>query len=103
MSQEKVNRYKEEKANRKQLMEKQKKQKALRKVAGIVIAVVLIGWVGYSAVDAYQESRPRDVVEVDYTVVDEYLQTIAEQSEIKYNELLIVILIKKIMLLIEYW
>lgn len=78
MSQEKVNRYKEEKANRKQLMEKQKKQKALRKVAGIVIAVVLIGWVGYSAVDAYQESRPRDVVEVDYTVVDEYLQTIAE-------------------------
>ena len=77
-SQEKVNRYKEEKANRKQLMEKQKKQKALRKVAGIVIAVVLIGWVGYSAVDAYQESRPRDVVEVDYTVVDEYLQTIAE-------------------------
>lgn len=78
MSQEKVNRYKEEKANRKQLMEKQKKQKALRKVAGIVIAVVLIGWVGYSAVDAYQESRPRDVVEVDYTAVDEYLQTIAE-------------------------
>ena len=78
MSQEKVNRYKEEKANRKQLMEKQKKQKALRKVAGIVIAVVLIGWVGYSAVDAYQESRPRDGVEVDYTAVDEYLQTIAE-------------------------
>lgn len=78
MSQEKVNRYKEEKANRKQIMAKQKKQKALRKVAGIVIAVVLIGWVGYSAVDAYQESRPRDVVEVDYTAVDEYLQTIAE-------------------------
>lgn len=78
MSQEKVNRYKEEKANRKQIMAKQKKQKAIRKVVGAVIAVVLIGWVGYSAVDTYQDSRPRDVVEIDYTAVDEYLETIAE-------------------------
>lgn len=78
MSQEKVNRYKEEKANRKQIMAKKKREKAIRRVIGAVVAVVLIGWVGYSAVDAYQDSRPREVVEVDYTAVEEYLQTIAE-------------------------
>lgn len=78
MSQEKVDRYKEEKANRKKIMAKQKREKAIRRVAGTVIAVVLIGWIGYSAVDAYQESRPRQTVEVDYTAVDDYLQTIAE-------------------------
>lgn len=78
MSQEKVNRYKEEKANRKQIMAKEKRQKAIRKAVGAVVAVVLIGWIGYSAVDTYQSSRPRDVVEVDYTAVDEYLQTISE-------------------------
>ncbi len=76
MSQEKVNRYKEEKANRKQTMAKQKREKAIRKVTGIVIAVVLVGWIGFSAVDTYQNSRPRDVVEVDYAAVDEYLQTL---------------------------
>ena len=69
MSQEKVNRYKEEKANRKQIMAKKKREKAIRRNAGALIAVVLIGWVGYSAVDAYQNSRPREVVEVDYTAV----------------------------------
>ena len=78
MSQEKVNRYKEEKANRKQIIAKKKREKAIRRVAGTLIAVVLIGWVGYSAVDAYQSSRPRDVVEVDYAAVEDYLQTIAE-------------------------
>ena len=78
MSQEKVNRYKEEKANRKQIMAKKKREKAIRRTAGALIAVVLIGWVGYSAVDAYQISRPREVVEVDYTAVEDYLQTIDE-------------------------
>lgn len=78
MSQEKVNRYKEEKANRKQTMAKQKRERAIRKVAGVVIAVVMVAWIGYSAVDAYQSSRPRDVVEVDYTAMEEYMQTISE-------------------------
>ena len=78
MSQDKVNRYKEEKKNRKQLMEKEKQQKAIRKVVGIVIAVVFVGWVGFSVVDTYQNSRPREVVEVDYTAVENYLNEISE-------------------------
>jgi len=47
MSQEKVNKYKEEKANRKELIAKKKKQQARNKVIAIVVAVVLaVGAVG---------------------------------------------------------
>ncbi len=76
MSQEKVNRYKEEKANRKQNVAKEKRKKAISKVVGVLAAVVIIGWVGYSAVDSYQSSQPREQVEVDYTAVSDYLQSL---------------------------
>lgn len=78
MSQEKVNQYKEEKANRKQMIAKKKREKAIKKTVGAVVVVVLIGWVGYSAVETYQDSRPREMVEIDYTAVQDYLQSIAE-------------------------
>ena len=47
MSQEKVDRYKEQKANRKELMAKEKRKKAVAKTVTIVIAVlVLVGAIG---------------------------------------------------------
>lgn len=47
MSQEKVNKYKEEKANRKEAIAKQKRQQARNKVIAIVVAAVLaVGAVG---------------------------------------------------------
>ena len=48
MSQEKVDRYKEQKANRKEIMKKEKKQEALRRTVAAVIGVICIGWIGYS-------------------------------------------------------
>ena len=41
MSQEKVNRYKEEKANRKEILAKEKRKQALTKVCAGVIALAL--------------------------------------------------------------
>lgn len=47
MSQEKVNKYKEEKANRKEAIAKQKRQQARNKAIAIVVAAVLaVGAVG---------------------------------------------------------
>ncbi len=47
MSQEKVNKYKEEKANRKETIAKQKRQKARNKAIAIaVVAVLAVGAVG---------------------------------------------------------
>ena len=51
MSQEKVDRYKQEKANRKQLMRKQRMMGIIRKGVLTIAALALVGWLGYSAYD----------------------------------------------------
>ncbi len=76
MSQEKVAKYKEEKANRKEFMKKEKQKKAIRNTVAAIICVAVVGWVGFSAVDYWQDNQPRQEVEVDYTAVDEYLSEI---------------------------
>ena len=73
MSQEKVDKYKQEKANRKQIMQKEKRLKVVRKCLYSVIGIALIGWLGYSAYDNYQANQPREVVEVDYSAFENYL------------------------------
>lgn len=78
MSQEKVAKYKEAKLNRKETMKKQKQAKMLRNTVMAVVCVAVLGWVGYSAVDYYQNNKPREAVEVDYSAVDEYLESITE-------------------------
>ena len=78
MSQEKVTKYKEAKANRKETKKKQKQAKMLRNTVMAVVAVAVLGWVGYSAVDYYQNNQPRESVEVDYSAVDDYLESISE-------------------------
>jgi len=76
MSQEKVAKYKEQKANRKELMKKERQKKAIRNTVTAIICVAVVGWLGYSAVDYWQDNQPRQEVEVDYTAVDEYLSEI---------------------------
>ena len=72
MSQEKVQRYKEEKANRKAIMRKQKIARIVRNsVAGVVVVAVL-GWVGYSGVVTYLENIPREEVTMDYAAISDY-------------------------------
>ena len=78
MSQEKVTRYKEAKANRKELMKKEKQQKMLRNAVTAIVCVAVVGWLGYSAVNTIEENRPRQEVDVDYTAIDEYLSTVNE-------------------------
>ena len=46
-----------------------------------VVALVLVGWLGYSAYDLYEEKRPREVAEVDYTAVNEYMQSLNASGE----------------------
>lgn len=79
MSQAKVDRYKEEKANRQKIMAKQKMEKTLWKVGGSVVALVLVAWIGFSAFNKFYVP-PRKVYEVNTTAMDEYLNTLAEES-----------------------
>lgn len=72
MSQEKVNRYKKEKVNRKEIVKKEKRLRIVEITAAIVIAVAALGWFGYSV---YQNAQPEKTVnvETDYTALDSYL------------------------------
>ena len=73
MSQAKVDRYKKEKENRKKLMRKQKMMGIVRKGVVAVIAVALIGWLGYSAYDMHESNKERAVTEVNYDSSTDYL------------------------------
>ena len=76
MSQAKVDRYKEEKANRKKIMKQERLKKVLRNLVAVLVVCGLVGWMGYSVYDIYEDSKPRQSVEVDYSAVDSYLDTL---------------------------
>ena len=78
MSQEKVAKYKEEKANRKKTMKKEKIMKTVVAVLAILVIAAPVAWVGYSAVVTIINNQPRESVEVDYTALDDYAMEIAE-------------------------
>lgn len=72
MSQAKVDRYKEEKANRKKNMQKEKAKQAMRRLAIGIVSLALVGWLGYSAYNIYDSKKPVDSAEIDYTAVTDY-------------------------------
>lgn len=74
MSQKKVDQYKYEKAHRKEIMKKQKTKAMVRRVVTGILCLALVGWLGYSAVNKYQDSQPRETYEVDYDAVNEYVE-----------------------------
>ena len=79
MSQEKVQKYKEQKAGRKQAMAKEKRARRIRNTIMAVVFVAVLGWVGYSAVDFYMTNPPRHNVEVDYSAFDEFSESLNEE------------------------
>ena len=76
MSQAKVDRYKEAKKNRKEIMAKEKRQQALMKVLGGAVVVVLVAWIGVSGYNMYEANKPLETVYVDTTALDDYMTTL---------------------------
>ena len=56
MSQEKVDKYKQEKANRKKTMAKEKLKKRLYMLAGVLITAIFVAWIGWSV---YAENKAK--------------------------------------------
>lgn len=77
MSQEKVDKYKLEKANRKETMKKQKAKHKRNKFIGSLVALSFVAWVGYSTYDLIDSLIPREEVVVDYAAFDEYLANLS--------------------------
>ena len=78
MSQEKVDRYKQEKANRKKNMKKQRIMNIVRKCVLSLAALELVGWLGYSAYVSHESKQEREVAEVNYDAVNNYLSGLGE-------------------------
>ena len=77
MSQEKVNRYKEEKANRKQILKRQKRNKIIARVIGSVICVAIVGWIGFSVYDSTAKKIAASQTEVVLDAVSDYMQSLS--------------------------
>ena len=76
MSQEKVDKYKKEKANRAKLQKREKRVLFFEKLAIGAVCLVALGWIGYSAYNMYESSRPRQMAEVDYSEIDSYIESL---------------------------
>lgn len=83
MSQAKVDRYKEEKKNRQKIMKKQKLENALLKLGGTLVAVALVGWLGFSVYQTVTSSKDAvsNTYSVDTAAVDEYLNGLSKETE----------------------
>ena len=73
MSQAKVDKYKAEKANRKEIMAKEKRQKTIMKICGSGVGLALVAWIGVSSVFAIYDSRPVEKIFVTTANLDDYL------------------------------
>ena len=81
MSQAKVDQYKKEKANRKETIAKEKRQKMMMKLGASAVLVVIVAWIGISTADFVYESRPKETIYVQTTEIDNYLDSIyADES-----------------------
>ena len=72
MSQEKVNQYKEQKKNRKEIAKKEKRKALIGRVCASVILLLLGAWLVYSAVITVQNAEG-PAVTVDTTAITEYV------------------------------
>ncbi len=84
MSQAKVDKYKEEKKNRAQIMKKEKRNRFIAKVLACVIGAAIIVWAGFSL---YQNYKPvvKNTYSVDMAAIGEYM-TGMNETEVAESE-----------------
>lgn len=80
MSQEKVDKYKQEKKNRAQIMKKQKRNSFLIKAAGCLVALVLVCWVGISIYHAVVPKKSNTYT-VDAAALNDYITQLNVETE----------------------
>lgn len=76
MSQAKVDQYKKEKANRKEIMAKQKRNRFIGKICGTVVGCALVLWIGISTVDFIIENRPVETIYCQTDAIDTYISSL---------------------------
>ena len=78
MSQEKVDKYKHQKAHRREIMRKERMKSLVRRSILAVLAIALVAWLGFSAHDSWVRNQPRHVAEVNFDSITEFMNSQAE-------------------------
>lgn len=79
MSQEKVDKYKKEKANRKKTLARNKVKRTIARCCGLVVLVLVAGWAGYSGYNYYEDQKPAETYYCDTTAIDDYLSGLSQE------------------------
>lgn len=78
MSQEKVERYKKEKANRKKIVAQERAKRTASVICGWAVVAIIVCWAGYSGYQYYDAKRPANTYYCDTAEIDNYLQSLEE-------------------------
>lgn len=83
MSQKKVEQYKEFKKNREKVYAREKRNQKIRLIIAAVLAVLVIGWFGYSIYNsatrpAVSEDGSVSAVEIDFNGYTDYLSELQQ-------------------------
>lgn len=81
MSQAKVERYKEEKRNRKKIMAQEKRKHIIGMIAGCLVGVAVIGWAGFSGYRIYENNKPLETIYTDLTAINDYVSSLDTEAE----------------------
>ena len=81
MSQQKVDKYKKAKANRNEIIKKEKRALRLEIIAATALMVILLGWFGYSYYNRVEETKPPTEYTIDSSAVDEYLSELEAPAD----------------------
>lgn len=81
MSQEKVDRYKAQKANRKTENRKKKQSRIITWVASIVVLAAIVSWLGYSGYASHVANLPRTSVNANVDDIISYETGLNAEAE----------------------
>lgn len=73
MSQQKVDQRKQEKYNRRKIMQKEKRQRFAATLLGAVIAIAIVGWAGFSIYSRIEANQPASYTEVNIDSISDYM------------------------------
>ena len=83
MSQAKVDRYKEEKKNRKKTMAKEKRLHLLAVVCGWLVVIALAGWAGVSGYRIYESKKPVETIYANVDAISDYMNSLSTEEKRK--------------------
>lgn len=81
MSQAKVEQHKKDKANRKKTMAREKAQRMAVKICSCVVLIAIVGWIGYTGYQYYEDSRPVKTIYTDTSSLNDYIQGLDSTEE----------------------